>query len=393
MPKRHDHRRHQKSSKRCVRLVFVGARHPAVHLVRCAQPDALSPVVRVLAYGPQGLDERPVERLDQLKLWIDKYPVVWIAVNGLGDVDTIQQLGRMFELHPLALEDVVNAHQRAKVEPYNDHLFVVARSVVMTNGGNGSEVESEQISIFLGKNVVLTFHQRADDCLEPVRERIRRDSGRIRSAGADFLTYALIDAVVDSYFPIVERYADRLDDLENEVTGRPAASVTQRLHGIRNDLLLLRRSVRPHREALNELARDPHPLIHDETRVFLRDCYDHVFQLMDLLEVYRESCADLRDFYLSTVSNRMNEIMTVLTIMATIFIPLSFIASLYGMNFNTSLPGNMPELNWPYGYVMVLVVMGSIVGGMLLLFRRRGWIGVGSEVDAVDENKRGEETM
>ena len=380
MTKKHDRRRRQKVRvRRAPRLRRRTPPGTAPGTLR-VHPNAPPPIIRVLAYGPQRVDERQVDTIEQLQQWVGKHSVVWIAVEGLGDAETIQRLGKMFGLHPLALEDVVNVHQRAKVEPYDDHLFVVTRSVTAAETANGGEVESEQISIFLGKNFVLTFQQRADDCLEPVRDRIRHGNGRIRTAGPDYLAYALIDAVVDSYFPVVERYADRLDDLEDEVTSRPKAMVTQRLHGIRNDLLMLRRSVRPHREALNQLARDPHPLVSDETRVFLRDCYDHVIQLIDLLEVYRESCADLRDYYLSAISNRMNEIMTVLTTMATIFIPLSFIASLYGMNFNTALAGNMPELNWPYGYVMVLSLMSGIALAMLVIFRRKGWIGVGRDV-------------
>ena len=252
-----------------------------------------------------------------------------------------------------------------------DLLLIVTRLVALI----AEHLESEQISIFLGKNFVVTFQQRSGDCFDPVRERIRTSRGRIREAGADYLAYALIDAVIDTYFPVVEQFADHLDDLDEEVATRQTPTVTDRIHGVRNDLLLLRRSVWPHRDALNELVRDQHPLITDETRVFLRDCYDHTVQLIDLLEVYREMCADLRDYYLSLVSNRMNDVMKVLTIIATIFIPLSFVAGLYGMNFNTALPGNMPELNWPYGYVGAISVMVVIALGMLIYFWRRGWIG------------------
>jgi magnesium transporter len=292
-------------------------------------------------------------------------------VDGLGNTNTIKQIGELFGFHPLALEDVINVHQRAKVEPYGEHLFIVTRLVALT----AEHLESEQISIFLGKDFVVTFQQHTGDCFDPVRERIRTSRGRIREAGADYLAYALIDAVIDSYFPVVEQFADHLDDLEEEVAVGQSPTVTGRIHGVRNDLLLLRRSIRPHRDALNELVRDQHPLIAEETRVFLRDCYDHAVQLIDLLEVYREMCADLRDYYLSLVSNRMNDVMKVLTIIATIFIPLSFVAGLYGMNFNTALPGNMPELNLPYGYVAAVSVMALIAFGMLVYFWRRGWIG------------------
>jgi len=221
----------------------------------------------------------------------------------------------------------------------------------------------------------VTFRQRAGDCFDPVRERIHTRRGRIRELPADYLAYALIDAVIDSYFPVVEQFADHLEALEDQVAMRQGPQIIDRIHEVRNDLLLLRRSIRPHRDALNELVRDEHPLISSETRVFLRDCYDHTIQLIELLEVYREICADLRDYYLSIVSNRLNEVMKVLTIIATIFIPLGFIASLYGMNFNTHLPGNMPELNWPYGYVGAVALMASVALGMLAFFWRSGWIG------------------
>ncbi len=316
--------------------------------------------------------EKTVDHVDQLSNHFDETMVTWINVDGLGDTHTIRKIGELFGLHSLALEDVINVHQRAKVEPYSDHLFIVTRLIALIAPDH---LESEQISIFLGKNYVVTFQQRPGDCFDPVRERIRTSRGRIRTAGADYLAYALIDAVIDSYFPVVEKFADHLEELEDQVAMRQSPEVIDRIHEVRNDLLLLRRSVRPHRDALNELVRDEHPLICSETRVFLRDCYDHTIQLIDLLEVYREMCADLRDYYLSIVSNRMNEVMKVLTIIATIFIPLGFIAGLYGMNFNTSLPGNMPELNVPYGYEGVIALMFLVAAGMLVFFWRSGWIG------------------
>lgn len=337
-----------------------------------AVPGMPHPVIRVMAFDKERLVEQPVEQVSQLASYLDESTVTWINVDGFGDATAIRQIGELFGLHSLALEDVINVHQRAKVEPYSDHLYIVTRLVTLNHP---EHLESEQVSIFLGRNYVLTFQQQSGDCFDPVRERLRTSRGRIREAGADYLAYSLIDAVVDSYFPVVEQFADHLEDLEDQVAVGQSASVTGRVHELRNDLLMLRRSVRPHRDALNMLVRDEHPLISHETRVFLRDCYDHTVQLIELLEVYREMCADLRDYYLSLVSNRMNEIMKVLTIIATIFIPLSFVAGLYGMNFNTHLPGNMPELNLPYGYVGALVLMTCMAGGMLAYFWRCGWIG------------------
>ncbi len=335
-------------------------------------PDTLKPVMRLMAFNKEQVIEQPLENLNGLARYLDGSFTVWVNVDGFGDASIIRQLGELFKLHPLAMEDVVNAHQRAKVEPYTDQLFIVTRWVSSTAH---EHLEAEQISMFLGTHYVLSFQERPGDCFDPVRERIRSDRGRIRQTGSDYLAYALIDAVIDSYFPVMDHFVEKLDKLEEDVTVGLHHSVTDQIHEVRNDLLLLRRSVRPHRDALNELVRDHHPLVSDETRVFLRDCYDHTVQLIDLLEVYREMCADLRDYYLSLVSNRMNEVMKVLTIIATIFIPLGFIAGVYGMNFNTQLPGNMPELNWPYGYCISLGMMLATALGMVTYFWRCGWIG------------------
>jgi magnesium transporter len=338
-----------------------------------AHPDAPRPVIDVIAYDAGSFTEQSITNVEELPAYLKRYGVTWVNIDGLGDAAVIRRLGEIFHLHPLALEDVVNAHQRPKVEPYDEQLFIVARMV-----HQGEQLDTEQISIFLGPNYVLTFQEgRPGDCLNAMRERIRKDSGKIRRMKPDYLAYAILDAIIDSYFPLVEHYGDRLDALEMEMTANAAAAISNRIHDVRSDLLLLRRCVRPHREALNMLVRDPHPLIADETRIFLRDCYDHTIQLIDLLEVYRETCVDLRDFHISLVSNRMNEIMKVLTVIATIFMPLSFITGLYGMNFDTRLPGNMPELGLPYGYVLALGGMAAVAIGFFLYFYRKGWIGRG----------------
>ena len=362
------HHRRKRKKPRFHRQSKPGASPGTLH----AASDTLQPVIEVVAFNGECIVEKSLDSVDQLSDVLDETMVTWINVDGLGDASMIGKIGERFGLHSLALEDVINVHQRAKVEPYSDHLFIVTRQIVLAAS---EHLESEQISLFLGQRYVVTFQQRPGDCFDPVRDRIRTSRGRIRTAGADYLAYALIDAVIDSYFPVVERFADHLEQLEDQVAMRQSPEVIDRIHEIRNDLLLLRRSVRPHRDALNELVRDEHPLIHAETRIFLRDCYDHTIQLIDLLEVYREMCSDLRDYYLSIVSNRLNEVMKVLTMIATIFIPLGFMAGVYGMNFNTNLPGNMPELNVPYGYLGVITTMSLIAAGMLVFFWRSGWIG------------------
>ncbi len=336
------------------------------------QPDtnAVPTQIRVMAFSASALHETALQSVDQLRPLLQHWPVIWIDVTGLGNAETVNQLGQLFSLHPLALEDVVNVHQRAKLEQYKDHLFIVAR---MCNPEDQSA--TEQISLFLKDGVLLTFQERPGDCWNPVRDRIRQARGRLRSSAADYLAYALIDSIIDSYFPVVDQLSDQLDNLDEEVTARVHISQMQRVHALRGQLLALRRSIRPHREMINELTRAEVNIITDETRVFFRDCYDHVIQVIDMVDTYRELTADVRDFYMSSVSNRMNEIMKVLTIIATIFMPLSFIAGVYGMNFDGSVsPWNMPELHWAFGYPMALGSMVVTAIGFLWFFKRKGWI-------------------
>jgi len=310
-----------------------------------------------------------VEDPGRLEEALREVPVAWIDVVGVGDAATIARLGEIFGLHPLTLEDVVNVHQRAKVEDYEDHLFIVARTM-----GYSDHLHTEQVGMFLGRGWVLTFQERPGDCFEPVRERIRRKRGRIRAYGADYLAYALLDAIVDSYFPLVDDHGDRLEALDERIGSAGTSEALDELHVLNSDLMTLRRAIRPLRDALVRLMPDPNDLIAPETQLYLRDCYDHTMQLIDLIDNYRELVGDLREYHMSAVNTRMNEIMTVLTIIATIFIPLSFIASVYGMNFDTALPGNMPELEWPYGYVFALALMGVVALGLLSFIWRKGWL-------------------
>ncbi len=332
--------------------------------------DALRPIVHVISYGPDEIHESSIDNLADLKNLVGKLPVTWINVDGVGDAATIEKLGEIFKLHSLALEDVVNVHQRAKVEEYGEHLFIVARMV-----SRNEHLETEQISFFLGQGFLLTIQEAGGDCLDPVRERIRKARGRIRGAGADYLAYALLDAVVDHYFPIVDDYGDQLEALDDQVAQRETHRTMDELHLVRGDLMLLRRSIRPLRDALVKLMPDPTALISPETQIYVRDCYDHTVQLLDLLDSYREMCSDLREFHVSSISSHMNEIVKVLTIISTIFIPLSFIAGVYGMNFKTEASSwNMPELGWPLGYLFSLGLMGIVAAVLLCYFWRRGWL-------------------
>jgi len=328
-------------------------------------PDALHPIVSLFGYGPDEHLELADADPEAVREALARWPVVWVNVDGLGDPDLVARLGALFGLHRLALEDVVHVHQRPKVEHYTDHIYIVLR--LPDPGAEG--LESEQISLFLGHNFVLTFQERPGDAFAPVRERIRGGKGRLRAAGPDYLAYALIDAGVDSNFPVLESLGEQLEDMELEIVDRPGRGAVVALHAIRRSLLNLRRGIWPMREMLGALSRDADPLVGDETRLYLRDCYDHAVQIIDLLETYREIAAGLLDVYLSSVSNRMNEIMKVLTIISTLFIPLTFIVGIYGMNFHF-----MPELQWRWSYPILWGIMLSVVVGMLYYFRRKKWL-------------------
>jgi magnesium transporter len=335
-------------------------------------PDAPKPILSVIAYGPKEIVERVVTDPAELKALQARFPLVWLNVDGLGDAATLLKVGEVFGLHKLALEDVLDVNKRAKVDRYDEYLYIVAVMVAITENG----LDIEQLSLFLGKNFVITFQERPGDCFERVRERLRSGKGLIRQAGPGYLTYALLDATIDAYFPVLESYGERLEGLENALVDAPGQERLPEIHAMRRDLVALRRAIWPMREALNFLIREGTDAFTPETRPYLNDCYDHTVQLMDLVESHREMASGMMDVYLSSMSNRMNEIMKVLTIISTIFIPLTFIAGVYGMNFDPrDGPLSMPELRSPYGYIAVLGLMATIAIGMLFYFRRLGWIG------------------
>ena len=324
-----------------------------------------------MAYDKDRLVELEVHESGELHDFIGRWPVVWVDVVGLGSEEMLRGIAQVFHIHALALEDIVHVHQRAKVDVYDENLFCVLRIPDHSN-----EQLTEQFSLVLGKNYVVTFQERPGDCFGLIRGTLRSEHTLTRHAlSPDYLAYRLVDASIDAYFPVLERVGDQLDRLDDPRAVSDTQTGFAELHVTRRELLMLRRAIWPLRDAISELRSEASPFISDATRVYLRDCHDHAIQLIDLLESYRDIAGDVRDFYLSSISNRMNEIMKTLTVIATIFLPLSFIAGVFGMNFNTNAsPWNMPELNWRYGYPIALGTMAIVAGGMLWYFKRHGWL-------------------
>jgi len=342
-----------------------------------APPGTISPgaaggdtSLRLFTYGPDAQDERALASIDEVVAYVGRAPVLWLDVVGLADARTFERMGEIFGLHQLALEDAVNTHQRPKMEDYGDHVFVVTHMPETP----GEELLLEQVSLFIGPNFVITVQEHAGDCLDPVRERIRRAGGRIRSESASYLAYSVLDTIVDHYYPLVESFGARLEMIETSVIEHLDPTAVGDIYGIRHDLYTLRRMVWPAREATERLSRLELTPIQPSTRVFFRDAADHLAQIADAVLGLQDLSASLMEMHLAATSNRMNEVMKVLTLIATIFMPLSFVAGLYGMNFSAAASRwNMPELQWTYGYPMVLAAMVAITAGMLLFFRRRGW--------------------
>lgn len=334
-------------------------------------PGAAPVRITVIDYGPDHLEEKVIERFEELLPYRDSPTTTWINIEGLQDLSLLEALGQHFGVHSLTLEDVLNCGQRPKLEDYGTYHFLVLKSLALRE----ESLELEQISFILGKNYILTLQEIPGDSFEAVRQRIRRGKGLIRKAGADYLLYALVDALIDEFFPVLERYGEQIEELEDEVILQPSPEVLHRIHSVKRDLLVLRRTAWPERDTINAFSREESHLISGETKVFIRDCYDHIIQVIDIIETYRDLSSGLQEAYLSSISLRMNEVMKVLTIISTIFIPLTFIAGIYGMNFNPDAsPLNMPELNWYWGYPFSLAIMAVVATGLILFFRRKRWL-------------------
>lgn len=337
--------------------------------------ESPKPVISRISFHQNTFSESQVVNLEEIRN-LPSDLIHWINLDGLGDAETIRLIGEFYNIHPLALEDIVSSQrQRPKLEEYDDSLFIIVRMPVIKDG-KCVACETEQLSIFLTENVVFTFQEVVGgDPFHGVRERIRKGKGKIRSRRADYLSYAILDAVIDSFFPVIDARSDDIELVEAEIIDRPSSVALKKVHLLKQELIMIRRSLWPLREVLNSLIRDTSDRISDETKLFLRDCYDHISLALDLTETYRELCSDLADLYLSTMSNKLNEVMKFLTVITTIFVPLTFIVGLYGMNFDpASSPWNMPELKWYYGYPISLVMMALVALTLVGYFRKRGWL-------------------
>ena len=319
----------------------------------------------VIRYGADHVSEASELGLDGAFAAVEPGGVTWLNVNGLHDTAVIEQVGDRFDLHPLTVEDIVSVGQRPKLEAFDDYLFIVVRMLSLEDG----HLADEQISMVLSRDIVITFQERPGDILEPLRERIRKGKGRIRGMGADYLAYALLDIVVDHYFVVLEASSGLIDDIEGEVYADPRPEVMERISALKQDALHMRKAVWPVRDLMSALLREESALFTRQTQTYLRDAYDHVVQAIDALETLRETVGSLQDSYLSSLSFRMNEVMKVLTIIATIFIPLTFFAGIYGMNFEY-----MPELAWRWSYPVLWLLMILMTAGMVWWFRRKNWL-------------------
>lgn len=355
------------------------------------QPHAQAPILDMVTFGPnaaQGSIARTtISSLNSLPEDFNGHDFLWLNVAGLGDAEMLSAIGKRFNLHPLVLEDIANTSQRPKAEEYESCLFIVARVPSFETPGNdalasrralhcSAKLVTRQLAICVGPNFILTFQEQDEQALAPVRQRLLQQKGKLYSRGPDYLAYALLDAVIDTFFPLLEQYVERIEELEASVMELTEHAGIKTIHGLKRELLILRRIIWPQRDMVSHLLRSESAFISESTHLYLRDCYDHSAQLLDIVETCRETTTGLIDILLACQSNKMNEVMKVLTIIATIFIPLSWIAGVYGMNFDPEKsPWNMPELAWQYGYFGVLLIMFVVAASLMYWFWRKGWIG------------------
>jgi len=329
--------------------------------------------VSVFDYNQSDCEEIQVRDLDDLSKYKENKNVSWINVSGLHEVDKLEKISNIFNIHPLAMEDILNVFHPPKMEEHDGFLFLISQMIEYQE--DKKELKIEQVSFVLGKNYLITFQETEGDVFDLIRERIRNDKGRVRKLGPDYLMYRLLDAMVDNYIVVLHNLDEEIEDIEDELLGYPGQSTLESIHNLRKGIIRLKRSVFPFREVIYSMEKDVFPFIQKSTRIFLRDLYDHIKNCADTIENYREAINTLVEIYRSSSAFRLNEILKVLTIISTIFIPLTFIVGIYGMNFNPDKsPWNMPELNWFFGYPTVLLIMIMVAGGLLFFFKKKKWL-------------------
>lgn len=339
---------------------------PPGALVHIGSERSGSSKISSISYSEEHFEEKEVNKIEEFVIDDDSKGVKWINVNGVHQTEVIENIGNHFGVHKLVQADIVNTKHRPKLEDFDDHIFVVLKMIYFDEN---EKIINEQISLIVGKNYVVSFQEIEGDVFEPIRNRLRNSNGQIRKRGSDYLAYTLIDTIIDNYFVVLERIGEKIEDIEEQLLENPTEDTTLEIHSLKRDLILLKRSVGPLREVTSVLERGESKLIHKSTRIFLRDVYDHTIQVIDTIESSRDLLSGMLDVYLTTVSNKMNSVMKVLTVIATIFMPLTFIAGVYGMNFQ-----NMPELTWKYGYCFALALMFTIGMLMLIFFKRKKWL-------------------
>jgi magnesium transporter len=340
---------------------------PPGTLVHIGEKKSETPKITIMDYDEANFQEKEIKTIEECLLFKDKPTVTWIDIDGLHQIEILEKIGECYGLHPLVLEDILNTDQRPKMEDYGDYIYIVLK--MLDQGNKSNEIVTEQISLILGPNFVFSFQEKEGDVFDPIRERIRNGKGRIRKMGGDYLAYALLDSIVDNYFIILEKLSEKIEYLEEKLITRPTPETLQTIHHLKREMIFLRKAIWPLREVIGGLERNESSLIKESTKIYLRDIYDHTIQTIDTIETFRDMVSGMLDIYLSSVSNRLNSVMKVLTIIATIFMPLTFLAGIYGMNFKY-----MPELTWRWGYPVLWLIMIGIGIFMLAYFKKKNWL-------------------
>jgi len=339
---------------------------PAGSLIHIGEKKVHKTRIKVIDYGEKDYVEQEVENAQQCFAFKDDKTITWINIDGISDTDTLEKLGKYFGFHPLILEDILNTEQRPKIEDFEDYIYIVLKMLYYNE--KSGEITIEQVSIIFGNNYVVSFQEKELDIYNPIRLRLKNEKSKIRKMGSDFLAYLLLDAIVDNYFNVLEKIGEKIEIVENKLVVNPEPKTLKIIYNLKRDMLFIRKSVWPLREVISSLERGEFSLMRDSTRIYIRDIYDHVIQVIDTVETFRDMLSGMLDIYLSSMSNKLNEIMKILTIISTIFIPITFIASIYGMNF-----GFMPEIAWKWGYLVVWAVIIIIIIMMVIYFKRKKW--------------------